>query len=328
MTEIDVPSGWERSVELIVRSEWRKIMVLGAVDTGKSTYCGFLSRKLLESGSRVAIVDADVGQKDIGPPASITLGYPAASGAPTGIEPASFYFVGAVSPAKHLLPMAVGTRQLVDSARASRVIINTTGMIHGIGRVLKTYKIDAIRPDIIIAIQKARELKSLLKSHRNYRILRLNPSAMVSAKSPEQRRAARERAFRSYFADACEVSLALKNIIFQRSLLFSGKPIKDPDFIYREKTSEGDLVISKGHTERDYDLQVISAGFEKELLCGVADRRNVGLGLALIIRIDFKMEAISLLTPVRPEKIKVIQFGDIYLGANGRELNQKRPGYF
>ena len=134
---------WDWSADQIVRHKWRKILVLGGVDRGKSTYCRFLTRRCLETGQRVAVVDTDVGQKDIGPPATLTLGYPEVAQSLAEVPPVAWYFLGATSPAGHLLPMIVGVRQLVDTARAAYIIINTTGFVTGPGRVLKGYKIEA-----------------------------------------------------------------------------------------------------------------------------------------------------------------------------------------
>ena len=137
---LDIPPAWDWSADQIVRHKWRKILVLGGVDRGKSTYCRFLTRRCLETGQRVAVVDTDVGQKDIGPPATLTLGYPEVAQSLAEVPPVAWYFLGATSPAGHLLPMIVGVRQLVDTARAAYVIINTTGFVTGPGRVLKSYK--------------------------------------------------------------------------------------------------------------------------------------------------------------------------------------------
>ena len=98
-------------------------------------------------------------------------------------------------PGGHVLPMIVGVRQLVDAARAAHIIINTTGFVTGPGRVLKSYKIEAVRPDVIVALENGRELRTLLQAYRHYRILRLPARAYATSKTFEQRRAARERAF-------------------------------------------------------------------------------------------------------------------------------------
>lgn len=322
---IDIPPAWEWSASQIVQHRWRKVLVIGAVDRGKSTYCGFLSRRCLEAGLRVAVIDADVGQKDIGPPATLTLGYPEATQSLAEVPPVAWYFIGATSPAGHLLPMAVGLRQLLDRTRAACIIMNTTGFIHGPGRVLKGYKIEAVQPDVIVALEHGRELRALLQAYRHYRIVRLPPSAYATTKSPEQRRARRERAFGAYFATAHTVELTLRQVIFQRSLLFTGRKLEHDACLYAEHTPEGLLAIA---AEAQVDIpgaRVLPAGFERSLLCGVAGRRNEGLGLAIVLHIDFTRETIALHTPVPAEQIKVLQFGVLYVNASGCELGYHVP---
>ncbi|MDY0041631.1 MAG: Clp1/GlmU family protein [Desulforhabdus sp.] len=328
MEEIEISASWENAADQMICHGWRKILLLGAVDSGKSTFCRFLSQRLLQSGANVAILDADIGQKDIGPPASITLGYPESAGKPGDAKPLAFYFVGAVNPVRHLLPMVVGTKILLEAARASFVIINTTGLIHGIGRVLKGYKIEIVQPDLIVAIQTGSELHSLLRSCRNQRALPVNRSPKAMAKNAEQRKLARQLAFFNYFKEADEIELDCRKLIFQRSLLFNGAVFNDPRFLYSEATSEGILAVGSDNVGRRDDLQVLKPGFEKNLLCGLADRKGRGRGLAIIKRIDFKKQTILLTTPVLPDFIKVIQPGDLYVNRDGIELYRKRPGAF
>ena len=321
----DIPPAWAWSAGQIVQHKWRKVLVLGAVDRGKSTYCRFLTRCCLEAGQRVAVVDTDVGQKDIGPPATLTLGYPEAAQSPTEVQPVAWYFIGATSPAGHLLPMTVGTRHLVDAARAACIIINTTGFVSGPGRVLKSYKIEAVQPDVIVALEHGRELRALLHAYRHYRLLRLPASAYAATKTPEQRRAARERAFGRYFATASTVELALRQVIFQRALLFTGRKLEHPHFLYAEHTGEGMLAVAAENRKDTAGVRVLPIGFERHLLCGVANRRNHGIGLALITHIDFARETIILRTPVPAAQIKVVQFGTLYVQENGRELGYNVP---
>jgi polynucleotide 5'-hydroxyl-kinase GRC3/NOL9 len=283
--DIDIPASWEWSAAEIAQHRWRKVLVLGDIDRGKSTYCRFLSHRLLAAGGRVALVDADVGQKDIGPPATITLGYPEAASALSAVPPVAWYFVGAVTPVGHLLPMVIGVRQLVDAAQAAFVLINTTGFMHGVGRVLKGYKIEAIQPDVIVALEQDAELQPFLKAYRNYRTLRIRASARTQMKTPEQRREARERAFWRYFQSATEATLLCRRLIFQRA--------------------------------------AVPGGVSKDLLCGVADRRNRGRGLALITGIDWQQDTIALRTPVPAEDIRILQAGDLYLTPEGCELGRK-----
>jgi polynucleotide 5'-hydroxyl-kinase GRC3/NOL9 len=322
---MDIPSSWDWSATQILHHAWRKILVIGAVDRGKSTYCHFLSQRLLAAGATVAVVDADVGQKDIGPPTVITLGYAQPDVALTQVQPAAWYFVGAVSPAGHLLPAVIGTRQLVDVARASHVIVNTTGFVHGLGRVLKGYKIDAVQPDVMVAIARGHELSALLTPYRHHRTLRITPSPHAMVKTPQQRQSNREKAFAAYFASARAVSLPWQQVRLQRSLLFTGTRVQHDAFVYAERTAEGLIAVAAPGAPYSPGVTILPAGFEQHLLCGLATQRNHGLGLAILQHIDFAAETLTLLTPVLAERIRIIQCGDLYVSPEGRELDRRVP---
>ncbi len=324
---MDIPAPWAQSVEQVQSHRWRKILVLGDTDRGKSTYGRYLCEQLLESDRRetVAYIDADVGQKDIGPPAAITLGYPQRGAPWAQLEPAAWYFVGNVSPVGQFLPAVLGTKHLVDTAQATRVVINTPGFVRGAGRVLQTHLIEAIRPDVIIALVKGRELSALLKPYRYHHTLRLAPSPQASAKTPAERQANRERAFRRYFEAAHHVSLPRRALVLQRALLFTGTPIRLAPFPYAERTDEGVVAVAAADMPIPSHVRAVPLGFERNLLCGLSNRRRQGIGLGILQHIDFEHGSLALLTPVPASQIHVLQFGDLYVGRDGRELGRRDP---
>ena len=323
---MEIPPAWRRSVERIAQKGMRKILVIGASDRGKSTYCSFLAAELCSVGHEVAFVDADVGQKDVGPPAAITLAHLTDGKALPEAEMSGLYFIGSVSPIGHFLPMVVGAQRMVQAARSRFVIIDTTGLIHGSGRQLKAFKIEALQPDVIVALERGYELESLLNAYRHYPLIRLWPSREASAKSVRQRQAARENAFRRYFEGASEIVIERHRLSFQRSLLFNGRPVKDERFVYAEQTSDGRIGVSQaGDQVAAKGERIIPYGFERGLLCGVADRNATVLGLAILQSIDFATGTIALLTPVPERLIKIVQMGDMHLGRDGRELRHGAP---
>jgi polynucleotide 5'-hydroxyl-kinase GRC3/NOL9 len=291
---MDIPSSWAASAEEIQRHAWRTILVIGATDRGKSTYCQYLSRRLLAAGDRVALVDADIGQKDIGPPGTITLGHPDAVTPLHRLQPTAWYFVGAVSPAEHMCSMVAGTRQLTGAAQAARVIVNTTGFVHGLGRRLKGRKIEALEPDVIIGLAQGRELDALLTPYPHIRTLHLLPSPQTKRKSPQQRRANREEAFRRYFAEAQHVSLPRRQVQIQ------------------ERTAEHVIALAG-----------MPMGFKRYLLCGVANRQGHGAGLAILTHIDVDTDTLHLHTPVALEQLRMLQLGYLYIGPDGTELGRR-----
>ena len=49
------------------------VLVIGATDVGKSTFCRFLVDSAVDRGLKTVFVDTDVGQSQIGPPTTIGM---------------------------------------------------------------------------------------------------------------------------------------------------------------------------------------------------------------------------------------------------------------
>jgi polynucleotide 5'-hydroxyl-kinase GRC3/NOL9 len=321
----EIPAAWRRSAAQIARHRWRTVLVLGATDRGKSTYCHFLARELCGAGKQVAFVDADIGQKDIGPPATVSLGR---ASSPAGLSAArleAFYFVGHVNPVAHFLTIVIGTQRMVlAAADAPFVIVDTVGLIHGSGRALLGYQIEALEPDVIVALERDDELESVLRAQRHRRILRLPVSARAVAKSARARRALRERAFRAHFAGAQDLEFPLDALVFRRWSLLNGTPVRDARFLYAETTANGVIGVSEHSApQHQRGLTVLPAGFERDLLCGVGDRANRMQGLGIINGIDFRRRTVSLFTAVPRRRVRVVQPGDMHLARDGRELRRE-----
>jgi polynucleotide 5'-hydroxyl-kinase GRC3/NOL9 len=192
---------------MIVREQWLRlpleefsgvVMVIGANDSGKSTLVRWLVSELEGRGRRTAWLDGDVGQAELGLPATMTM-----STRPEG--PVSF-FVGSTSPRGHMLPMVVGLRRLLDrsaSAGTEVTVVDTTGMVRGqAGVALKEWKIQMTRPDVLIGVQREDELEPMLRPLRQERFVELHllpvsPHARV--RSAVEREEHRRRKFREGF---------------------------------------------------------------------------------------------------------------------------------
>ena len=284
MTQI----AWEEATERILRARWRTLLVLGAIDVGKSHFCRALADRLLRTGRRVALIDTDLGQKTIGPPATVTLGYPRPSVAGDGTPPALMHFVGSTSPAGHFLPVVAGTAALAGAAQADHVIIDTDGMVVPAGLFLKWQMIDAVRPDALIAIERDEELAQL-RCATLVPVLRLAPSEAARPKSKADRAAARRRAFAAYFRDAPRVGVPIEALAIQH------------------------LAAAPRH----WDLM-------PGRLCGTIDAAGWGSGLAIIAAIDGQRHRIELVTPVDPAGIRALRPGSILLSPDGSEFRSRQ----
>ena len=171
----------------------------------------------------------------------------------------------------------LGTAQLVIAANAPFVIVDTTGYIEGTGRVLKSYKIEAVRPDLIVAIEKRGELEAILRSHRTYRTIRtirVRPSRKARLREWWERDEARMKAFATYFMEARQLELDLDMLTFQRSLLFTGEPVIIEGALYAERTAEGVVAVAENALPGVEVAKRLRPGFKRNLLCGVAEGCN------------------------------------------------------
>lgn len=324
-SRLDVPPAWEAAAEEILERARCIVLAIGASGVGKSSFCRYLAEALARKGD-VAIVDADIGQSNLGPPATVSLAYASARVDFSALSPAAHFFVGSTNPMGRLLPLVIGTANLAREAGTPFIIIDTTGLIHETGRVLKNYKIEAVRPDAIVAIERGNELAPIRAANRHAHIIRLKPSRAARPKDDYQKIELRARAYAQHFTNASRVELPFGALAFQRTLLFSGEPIAQEGALHAEQTAEGLIVI--GASERaPAGSKVLPAGFEHNLLCGVADETGRCRGLGIIDHIDFSGRILALTTAVPSEQARIIQLGDLYVTLSGRELGQVKWGW-
>lgn len=209
----------------------RIIFVMGDKDTGKTTLVVELANELFRQGFSVGVIDADIGQSDIGPPTTIGFGVvqaPLASLSDVALQ--SLYFVGSISPKGYLLPLVIGTRKMLDNALnqgMQKILLDTTGLISGhIGRVLKTYKIQITAPDAIVCLQRAGECEHILNGYHGFNkpmILRHSPIAQSHSKTLSDRQNHRAALFERYFTNARLIHCSLEDVGTFDTRLFKGK---------------------------------------------------------------------------------------------------------
>lgn len=195
-------------------------MVIGTSDTGKTTLVTRLAGALAARGLSVGVVDADLGQSEIGPPTTIGLGRVAGPLQRLAqAEVLALHFVGVTSPAANLLGAVVGSRRMLDRARSAglqRVIVDTSGLVAGgLGRALKQAKIELLDPDLVVCLERAGECDHIVGIYAaggRPEILRLPASAQVRPRSAEDRRRHRQARLDAYFTGARPVALELGRV--------------------------------------------------------------------------------------------------------------------
>jgi polynucleotide 5'-kinase involved in rRNA processing len=177
-------------------------MLMGSVDTGKTTLALNAARLALNAGRTVAIVDADVGNSTIGPPACVGLKVLRDISDIDDVDkPDRLHFVGTITPARLVLQQVVATAAMVDQARemADLVILDTTAVVSGVaGETLKYHKAELCRPDKVIALQRGGELEPVVGMLRRFLGLEVTVTPAdpnVMPLSPDARAQKRTEAF-------------------------------------------------------------------------------------------------------------------------------------
>lgn len=187
------------------------VLLVGAPDTGKSTFARRLLGVAAAAGVSAAYVDADVDQTTTGPPACVGLHWVRRPGDLADLARAdALEFVGSINPEGVVLQQVVATAKLVELARseAELVVIDTTGAISGVvGQTLKYHKMELCRPDVVVGLQRGGELEplvGLLRRFFNAAVELSGADPEVRPASPEDRRARRATAFAAAFAAPLE----------------------------------------------------------------------------------------------------------------------------
>lgn len=301
--ELSIPNEWMNAVHSL-ENEKGLAIILGMHDTGKSTFAKYLTSNLTAKKIKVGLVDADIGQSFLGPPATIGLDLFDPAHIPTvpdweKILPHSFFFVGSTSPEGHFHEQTEGVKRMVDKAiqaGSEAVIVDTTGLVTGdAGKELKRRKIELLSPRHIFALQRGHEIEHILtlyKDNRNINIQRLPISEMAKARSKEERRAYRNRKYQEYFKDSEIRGLRVKGIGVTGHVI----------------NSQGDSISSE------------RAIFIKGLLIGLRDGMDDTLALGIIDELERERGIFKVNTPLKElDKVKKIQLGSLKLNPSFEE---------
>jgi polynucleotide 5'-kinase involved in rRNA processing len=147
-------------------------MLIGGLDTGKTTLAVEAVRLALDAGHTPVLVDADVGISTVGPPACVGMEvFNTEDDLRDLDEPDALHFVGAITSARLVLQQVVATAVIVELARrrGDVIIIDTTAVASGVsGETLKYHKAELCRPDRVIALQRGEEMEPVVGMLRRF----------------------------------------------------------------------------------------------------------------------------------------------------------------
>jgi polynucleotide 5'-hydroxyl-kinase GRC3/NOL9 len=357
MNTVDIPGEWEQIADRIKQDAKTCIVtciIIGKIDSGKSTFCKYLIHTWTASNIRVGYVDSDIGQSTIGPPT--TVGLKIFNTPPNQHDYSNFselHFVGNTSPEGFLLQTLHAVKRMVDTSRqqgSQITLVDTTGLIDGpVARILKLHKIEMLRPQWIVALQAEGEMEHLLRGYEKmgWRVIRLACSKQVVTRSQAARQKYRNEQYKAYFKSAKVSNCLIHKVVFPSCILGAGQRIHpmelpketnmpDTKYLYLEKCGSELLIVVDRLDElipfyklKGY-LNITSIAcmerFEvKDLLVGLNDVDGNTLGLGTIIDLDPLNDNLTLFTPVQDiHKVTAIYLGNIKVEQGEKECGKIR----
>jgi polynucleotide 5'-hydroxyl-kinase GRC3/NOL9 len=203
-----IPTSWDKPLEAILSVQKKPVvaLVLGKIDSGKSSYCTYLINKLVDGRCRVAVLDGDLGQSDVGP--SGTVGYAVTSKPVTelcDLKLENAFFIGVTSPIVAIARTIEGLSALkaeIFQRPVDFVVVNTDGWVAGdIAVGYKTALVKELKPDVIVGVQVVDELDELI-SNMEQTVLTVEPSSSLRERTAEKRKSLREMTYARYLKGA------------------------------------------------------------------------------------------------------------------------------
>lgn len=195
-----IPTSWIEAAQIIQQSS-KVSVIIGDVDSGKSTLCTFLANKLFKQNVKVAVIDADIGQADVGPPATVaaaTINKPIMG--LQELQPEHSFFIGDTSPSsvpEKLIENVLRLKEkMADSA--DTILVNTDGWVREpLAIHFKTEFLARAKPDLVVGLASADEMDPLLRL-ASFISLKLDRSAHAKTRTKAERKKARETGYRRF----------------------------------------------------------------------------------------------------------------------------------
>lgn len=285
-----IPQSWIESADALAGLQKKPViaMVMGKTDSGKSSFCTYLINKLVNEKQKVAVLDGDLGQSDIGPPC--TVAYAFVTKPVTDLftlKAENAFFVGFTSPSEAVDKTVRGIglmKQEILAKAADFVVVNTDGWVEGEEAVkYKSLLAEALNPDAVFCIQQNDELAPLLAALEKFRKSMAESPLTVRQRNREKRRDLRELGYIKYLTDAKVKTWALKLLTIE---------------------------------EQD-KAQIMQGG--EGLLLGLYDAQRKFLGIGILRKVDYVRNALKVFTSVSAKPASVA-FGKVRLQENLKEI--------
>ncbi len=208
---------WDSKLNISLKGS--VVVVMGAMDSGKTTITTILVNKAASMGLKVGVVDADPGQNDLGPPTTITCSV-LKSGRITHLSfmiPLRQVFIGSTNLEGNWHRAVYAVTKLVDYLRgregADLIVVNTDGWVEGEGAIeYKRALVTAVKPSYVIVMRKGDEVDGLVKGLSQWNTLVLNAPPSMRVRDRNDRKIHRDMGYGRYLSPSRDLTLSLSQV--------------------------------------------------------------------------------------------------------------------
>jgi polynucleotide 5'-hydroxyl-kinase GRC3/NOL9 len=346
-----IPPTWTRAPEILLSYPKKPsiAIVLGGVDSGKTSFCTYLVNEIIDKKRKVAVLDGDLGQSDVGPPC--TVAYALATKPIVELqelEAENAFFVGVTSPNDAVSKTIEGLKSMKDEIlkrTVDFVVVNTDGWVAGEKAVeYKNRLVEELKPDVIFCLEQEDELRPLLAALQKFSKVMIESPTTVMQRSREKRKNLRELGYVKYLANSKVRSWFLDQLIVEEdnvlglsqnyrgtkeaekmSEILKIEPLHLAELsgtlvIVIEKTrSASSSAIEKAEEITKKKIRLIHQGEEAGLLLGFCDGQKKFLGIGVLQEVNYLKRKLKIFTSVSEKPSSVI-FGRVWLDGNLREV--------
>ena len=327
--EEEVIDVWEESIGKL-RLDNSLILIYGAMDVGKSTLTVLIANKALNDGRSVAVIDADVGQNDVGPPTTIAL--TRIKSPITHLRQLSaekLIFIQTTSVERIWDRVIKAIHKLVNYARESwnidTIIVNTDGWISGDEAVrYKAQMVEELAPTHVVVLRREDETNRLIEELKTESVIVLPAPFSARVRSREDRKIHRDMGYGRFLFPIREVSLDLHKVKIANLPVLWGNEVKDEFKALLSRMVRTRIYHAYQYRDRIYAvagtsqwtikripngfLYILPEEWETGLLVGLEDAEGFLVGLGMLKKIYYdRGKAIVIISEKLEQKMRAVK---------------------
>ncbi len=295
---------WQDVASKMLEIRPQRIMLAGDSDAGKTTLSTYLTNVAIQQGLRPCVIDGDIGQGDLAPPAAI--GAAVISGQLVDLKqarPDIFEFVGDTTLVgfEHIVTAKLNRIARILQGRCDLCIVNTDGYVQDGGTLYKQGIARELQADMVICMgPSAPVLSDAIKASSPC-------SYVMQASSAGQ--AIKSRAERAKF----RLGRFLRFTGGRNAGIKSGDP-SDLAFVYKNRIFSGKVLSEIGYLPVEQNVDIRPADMSRMFVGLGSGGRVEGFGIVT----DISVRRISIQTGLQ-------RFDRIYLSRIGlaESLNEE-----